>query len=95
MEIIKLVIFNVLFINTKANIKARHSNDNILITFIHMIYIYMPIFIYLYLYIYTSIFRSINFILNQQKIMEHLTKISSLNSNKEENLTWLIIFLKH
>lgn len=55
----------------------------------------MPIFIYLYLYIYTSIFRSINFILNQQKIMEHLTKISSLNSNKEENLTWLIIFLKH
>lgn len=76
MEIIKLVIFNVLFINTKA----RHSNDNILITFIHMIY--MPIFIYLYLYIYTSVFRSINFILNQQKIMEHLTKISSLNSNK-------------
>lgn len=52
----------------------------------------MPIFTYLYLYIYTSIFRSINVILNQQKIMEHLTQISSLNSNKEENLTRLIIF---
>lgn len=53
----------------------------------------MPIFIYLYSYIHTSIFRSINFILNQQKIMEHLTKIPSLNSNKEENLTRLMIFL--
>ena len=52
----------------------------------------MPIFIYLYSYIYTSIFRSINFILNQQQIMEPLTKISSLNSNKEENLTRLMIF---
>ena len=69
---IKLVI---LICYLQKPIQKQDSNDNVLIIFTHMLCIPMLIFIYLYSYIYTSMFKSMNFTLNEWRITEHLTNL--------------------